>query len=79
MRAWLRRFDAQPARWTAATVMPNDLDRLLDFVRGRASGADRHTPQVYLFDRQARLVFRTPDLPPAAAVAGLMQDIDRPG
>ena len=32
LRAWLRRFDAQAARWSAAVIAPADLDRLLDFV-----------------------------------------------
>jgi len=79
LRAWLRRFGAQPTRWTAALATPEDLDRLLDFLRGRARGADRHTPQVYLFDRRARLFFRTADLPPAGLVVSGMQHIARQG
>ena len=79
LRTWMKRFGAQAARWSAAVVVPDDLDRLFDFLRGRASGADRHTPQVYLFDRHARLVYRTLDLPDPTAVAGLLRDVDRLG
>jgi protein SCO1 len=56
-----------------------DVDRLLDFVRGRAAGADRHTAQVYLFDRQARLAYRTADMPPARFVAETMSQLSRLG
>ena len=79
LRTWLQRFDASSARWSAATIAPNDLEPLYDFTRGKAQGPDRHTAIVYLFDRDARLVYRTTDFPPAGAVLGLMQDIDRLG
>ena len=75
LRAWLQRFGADPARWSAAIATSKDLDRLLDFMRGRAGGIDRHTPQVYLFDAQARLTYRSADLPSAGSVADLMRRI----
>ena len=75
LRSWLQRFGANPARWSAAVVAPEHLDGLLNFLRGRASGADRHTPQVYLFDRQARLTYRTLDIPPADLVVSVMQQV----
>lgn len=77
LRSWLQRYGADPARWTAAAVMPEHLDGLFEFVGGRATGADRHTAQVYLFDRQARLVYRTLDMPTADSVAGLMREVSR--
>ena len=52
---------------------------LFDFLNGRAPGVDRHTPQVYVFDAQARLRYRTPDMPPASMVASLMREIARTG
>ena len=75
LRAWLQRFGADPARWSAALAVSKDLDLLLEFVRGRARGADRHTPQVYLFNAEARLVYRSADLPPANSLADLMRRI----
>ncbi len=78
VRAWLARFGAQ-ANWQAALPRIEDVDRLLDFVRGRAAGADRHTAQVYLFDRQARLAYRTADMPPARFVADTMGELSRLG
>jgi protein SCO1 len=75
LRTWLRGFGADPSRWTAALTTTQELDRLLDFLRGRATGADRHTPQVYLFDRRARLFLRTVDLPSGSSVARMMQDL----
>lgn len=79
LRAWLQRFGADPARWSAALTTTKDVDRLLDFVRGRARGVDRHTPQVYVFDREARLYYRSADLPPAASVVELMRSIAAQG
>ena len=76
LRAWLARFGTH-ANWRAALPRVEDVDRLLDFVRGRAAGADRHTAQVYLFDRQARLAYRTADMPPARFVADTMGELSR--
>ena len=76
VRAWLARFGPH-AHWQAAVPRVEDVDRLLDFVRGRAAGADRHTAQVYLFDRQARLAYRTADMPPARFVAETMGQLSR--
>lgn len=75
LRGWLDRFGADE-RWRAAVPAPDELDAMLDFLRGRASGVDRHTGQVYLFDRQGRLVWRTPELPPPAYVAEMLRTVD---
>ncbi len=76
VRAWRDRFGAH-AHWQGAVPRVEDVDRLLDFVRGRAAGADRHTAQVYLFDRHARLAYRTADMPPARFVADTMRELSR--
>ena len=76
---WLGRFGAQPARWSAAAPAVRDVDLLLDFLRGRAVGADRHTAQAYLFDRQGRLAFRTVDMPPGSELVRLMQELSAAG
>jgi protein SCO1 len=76
LRGWLARFGTHTL-WQAALPRIEDVDRLLDFVRGRAAGADRHTAQVYLFDRQARLAYRTADMPPARFVADMMVELSR--
>ena len=77
LREWLKRFDARPARWSAASIAPAHLEALLAFVRGAATGVDRHVGAVYLFDREARFVYRSAELPPAESVVGLMREIDR--
>jgi protein SCO1/2 len=76
LAAWRARFGAH-AQWQAAVPAVRDVDRLLDFLRGRSQGVDRHTAQVYLFDRQARLAYRTADMPPARFVAELMGELSR--
>jgi protein SCO1/2 len=73
---WLGRFGTPPSqRWTAAVPRVQDVDTLFDFLRGRASGVDRHTAQAFLFDRQARLAFRTVDMPAGADLAALMRQL----
>jgi protein SCO1/2 len=76
LAAWRARFGAA-TNWQAAVPGVRDVDRLLDFLRGRAQGVDRHTAQIYLFDRQARLAYRTADMPPARFVADLMNELSR--
>ena len=75
LTAWLQRFGASAPRWEAAVPAVNDVDKLLDFLRGRASGVDRHTAQAFLFDRQARLAFRTTDMPAGGELAALMRQL----
>ncbi|MCU4121656.1 SCO family protein [Variovorax sp. N23] len=72
LHAWLGRFAAGPA-WRAAAPAPADLDRLLtllgrDGLPATASTGDRHSGRLSLFDREARLVWRTADLPPTTEV-----------
>lgn len=71
LAAWLARFGSTPA-WQAAAPRVNDVPKLFDLLAGRADGPDRHSSQIYLFDRQARLVYRTPELPPAAHIVEML-------
>lgn len=75
LETWLDRFAARPERWRAALPASGDLDRLLDFLRGRAGGADRHTTHVHLFDTRARLAYRTIEMPAGRDVATLMRQL----
>ncbi|MDR6856314.1 SCO family protein [Variovorax guangxiensis] len=74
LSAWLRRFGAGPA-WSAAAPAPAALDPMLSLFRGGVAAGDRHTGQVYVFDRQARLVWRTSELPPAAEVLAALRRV----
>lgn len=75
--AWLKRFGAQ-AQWQAASPLPAELDRMLDALgrQGIAPG-DRHSAQVMLFDPQARMVWRTGDLPPPDEVLAALRALQR--
>jgi hypothetical protein len=57
--------------------MTSAAETVIDFLRGRASGADQHTAQVYLLDRKAQLAYRSADMPPARFVADLMTQLSR--
>jgi protein SCO1/2 len=75
LREWLARHGAQPQRWTAALPTMQQVDPMLDFLRGRATGPDRHTAQAFVFDRQARLVHRTENMPAPQALASLLLSV----
>lgn len=68
LAAWRARFGAGPD-WRAAVPDVASVDRLLDTLRGRTAGADRHSTQVFLLDTAGRLVFRCAELASADAVA----------
>jgi protein SCO1 len=72
LAAWRARFGAQP-RWRAAVPPVRHGEVMLDFVGGRAQGADRHTAQVYLFDMQGRLAYRMAEFAAAAEIAKAMR------
>ena len=74
LKAWRAKFGAG-SMWSAAVPAMQDLDTVLDFLQGRKAGADRHTAQVYFFNRRAELVLRTVDFPPSAEVARLLQTL----
>jgi protein SCO1/2 len=76
MREWLKRFDARDG-WIAVAPAPKDRDRLLDLFGAGRNTADSHTTQVNIIDRRANLVFRTPELPSADAIANILLRVDR--
>lgn len=75
---WLDRFGGSK-HWLAAVPALKDMDLWLDGLQGRRAGVDRHTTQVFLFDRRARLVLRTVDFPSPQAVLDAMQAVARRG
>lgn len=72
LSAWLRRFGAGPA-WSAAVPTHEALEGMLSLFKGAAAAGDRHTGQVHVFDREARLVWRTSELPPTAEVMAALR------
>jgi protein SCO1/2 len=74
LRAWLARHGDSP-QWHAARPEPSKLDGLMDFLKARASGADRHTAQVYFFDKAARLSLRSVDFPPASEIVRVLGEL----
>ncbi len=73
LRQWLARYSAQAARWQAAVPLVKDVDRMLNELQGQASGLDRHTAQVFVFNRRSQIAFRTVDLPSAQEVISAMR------
>lgn len=65
LRAWLARFQAGPA-WSAATPALTDVDRIrvaLSGTRTPLGDIADHSTQVYCFDANAMLRWRSADLP----------------
>ena len=75
LQAWLKQFGAEPTRWTAAVPRLRDVDGLLDFLRGRAAGADRHSQQVFVMNRRAEMAYRSGDLASAEQVIDAMRKV----
>lgn len=75
---WQGRFGAHGA-WAAGVPAVADVDPLASFLRGVPAKAGTHTAQVFAFDRQARLVYRTGDSPRAGLVVDLLTHIARQG
>jgi protein SCO1 len=80
LATWRRRFGAD-GRWWAAVPAPRHAEVLPGFlggkpgVRSRDDTRDRHSAQVFLFDRLGRLAFRTAELAPPRSVAEAMQQL----
>lgn len=74
LHEWLTRFHAGPA-WNAATPALRDVDRIRTTLAGRPSPfgniAD-HSTQVYCFDQNAMLRWRSADLPRVEEVCDVL-------
>ena len=71
LHTWLGRF-GHPRLWPAGLPRVQDVDALSEFLRGIPPKTGTHSSQVVLFDRQAKLAFRTVELPSAEHVAELL-------
>lgn len=69
---WRAQFGAG-ADWRAGVPDLAGVDRLLDTLRGRATGVDRHSAQVFIVDGAGRLVYRCAELASATAVAQVLR------
>jgi len=71
LSGWLKRFDAREG-WIAAAPAVAALTEMTALFKGRAALPDTHSGQVYLIRRDARLVWRTADLPAPRDVVELL-------
>ena len=74
LAAWMERFGKHP-RWHAARPKPAQLTALVDFLKSAAPGPDRHTAQVYFFDRKGRLTLRSVDFPPSTELTRVLGEL----
>ncbi|MDZ7858163.1 SCO family protein [Sphaerotilus sp.] len=74
---WRAQFGAD-ADWRAGVPDLAEVDRLLDTLRGRSTGVDRHSAQVFIVDGAGRLVYRCAELASATAVAQVLRQIRGP-
>lgn len=77
LSAWLQRHGGGQGRWLAGSPDLRVLTAWVDFLKSAQPGPDRHTGQVYLFDRQGRLALRTVDFPPAEQVIAQLDGLAR--
>lgn len=76
LATWRGRFGAGPG-WLVAVPGVAAVDGLLEALRGRAIGPDRHSAQVFVIDGAGRLVFRCAELASAESVAQVLRQIGR--
>ncbi|AKJ27593.1 SCO family protein [Caldimonas brevitalea] len=69
LAAWRQRHGADDVLWRAAVPRQLDASQLMAAFNPGEPERDAHMTQVYLFDRQARLVWRTAELPDPAEIA----------
>lgn len=78
LTAWLERH-GKSQRWRAAQPDAKGVETFLDFLKARANGPDRHTGQVYYFDRKGQLALRSVDFPPAQEVVRALDELATQG
>lgn len=71
---WQQAFGPHP-RWSAAVPPVRDVDTLATFLRGGSPRSGTHTNQVFVFDRQARLAYRTGDDPTPSFLQSLLSNV----
>jgi protein SCO1 len=76
LSAWQSRF-GRSAAWRAAVPKPVDVDRLAEFMKGASGRQGTHTAQVFVFDAQAKLCYRTGDNPAIGEVEALLAQVAR--
>ncbi|MGD0962738.1 MAG: SCO family protein [Candidatus Acidiferrales bacterium] len=74
LSVWRQRFHAGPS-WLAAAPFPADSQRLQDFFAKAIDSIVDHSTQVSILDRQARLVWRTYELPTALEIIQILQKV----
>ena len=72
MAAWQTRFGRHEA-WHAAVADAADVDRLASFLKGASARPGTHPTKVFVFDREARLRYRSEDAPYIGDVEALLE------
>jgi protein SCO1/2 len=75
LSAWLQRHGGSQGRWRAGSPDVRALTAWVEFLKSAQPGPDRHTGQVYLFDRQGRLALRTVDFPSPEQVLTMLDGL----
>lgn len=75
LAAWMARFGAHAA-WQAGVPGPMEVERLSLHLKGVPGGLPAsHTAQVFIIDRQARLAWRSADLPSPELILARMAEM----
>lgn len=75
---WQAKF-GKSASWLTSVADVADVDRLSDFMKGTTGKSGTHTAQVFVFDRQARLCYRTGDSPSVGELEALIVRVSQHG
>lgn len=75
---WQDKFGKSDS-WLTSVADVTDVDKLADFMRGKTGQRGTHTTQVFIFDRQARLCYRTGDSPGVDELHALINQVSKLG
>jgi protein SCO1 len=80
LQLWLKKFGAGP-HWLAVLPQTANLATIIERVgkdgEPRPPEPDPHTGQVFIFDRQSELVFRTPSMPQVSQIVEAIHLVDQ--
>ena len=74
LHGWIQRHGAHP-RWHGARPDGREIERFVSFLKAKTNGPDRHTAQVYFFNRRGQLAMRSVDFPPASELIRVLSDL----
>jgi len=74
LKTWMQHY--RPYKfWNAGVPSLTNVEILFDYLNGKSDSVDNHTAQVYLFNQDAELIYKTDEMPSAKTIVDLLNKI----